>query len=517
LIFLKGFGFYRNSESLNLPKEVRMRKALEELGPIFTKLGQTLSTRADLFEPKYIEELSKLQDRDPPFPWEDVRRIIYGDLGEEPETLFKSINKNPISSASLGQVHKAVLRDGTKVIVKVQRPDILPIMEQDVRIMKYMIGFLIDNNPDWKHYHPDALINEFAVSLIKEADYRYEAKYAMEFAKNFEEYEGVSVPKVFLEYATKRVYVMEYAEGESLKEFIKTAKKAKKDKILKVFLDSFMKQVFVDRFFHADPHPSNLKVMKDGTLVYLDFGSMKKLNQEFSEDLRRILIHLTEGSAEKVVADVERAGMMGPHTDPLILEDDVERLYVTFFQRQEYEIGKALEELFAVFRSHRLNIPKDYALLIRAVIEAEGVAKQLDTKFDTTEFVKVYLKNREIARVTEKITVKNLKEGLKDLIDSLSDLPKNITDLSTKIAEGTIKVELKHQSLEDLSKQLDKVSNRISASILLAAIMIGSTLLMQAGITSSLVDLPAIAAVGFFSAMFLGFWMVLRIFRRSGF
>ncbi len=518
LIVLKILNWYRQSESLHLPNEARMKKALEELGPIFIKLGQTLSTRADLFEPKYIKELSKLQDKAPPFPWEDARQVIREDFNKEPEEMFKNINPNPISSASIGQVYTALLKNGDRVVVKVQRPGIKKVMEQDIRIMRYLVNFFMSNNPDWEHYDPNRLLDEFADALMRETDYRYEAKYAQMFWKNFEGYKGVRVPRVYSEYSTQRVLVLERLDGMSVREFIAKAAPNKKKSLLDLFANAYLKQVFEDHFFHGDPHPSNLMVLPNGTLAFLDFGNMKKLSEATVTGLASLLQNLMLGDMEALERGFEEEGIVPQGADKQALLKDLEHLYIVCYQTTGImcDVGKSLEEVISVFRKHHMAIPSEYAALMRSFTEAEGVSKQLLPDFYMFNYVDAYFKEAKLKRIASLVSGDNIKTNMRNVIESLGQLPRNMNLLSKKLADGTIGIELRHQSLNELTIEMDRVSNRVSASILLAAIMVGSALIMQAGITSNLVDIPALGAIGFFLAMILGFWMVIRIIRRSG-
>ncbi|MBN2517944.1 MAG: AarF/ABC1/UbiB kinase family protein [Candidatus Altiarchaeota archaeon] len=514
---LKKLSWYKQSRALNLSKAARLRMTFEELGPIFVKFGQMLSTRADIFKREYVEELSKLQDSAPAFSWEEAEGIIKTELGREPPELFELIEKTPLASASLGQVHEAVLKGGRRVVIKVQRPDIIREIEQDIRLMRYLSVFLVRNNPDWESYNLPGLIDEFDRSIHREVDYRFEGRYADKFRKIFENDKTVYVPRILWEYSTEKILVMEYVDGVNLKYLITECKKRRNRIVAERIMNSYLKQIFEHQFFHADPHPSNIFVLPDNTICYLDFGMMKHLGRDFTKQLSSILMSIFIGDLQGLVENLQTANILGPNVDKERLIRELEDVYTLYYESpSQAKIGQGLERILEIFAKYRMRVPEDYAMLIRSFIVVEGTVKQLNPKIDMVEHVKEYLSPTKELKFVNIKKITDFKDNLVRIAETMGGLPDAISKFSKSLATASITVDFKHQSLEELSKNLDRISNRISASILLAAILVGSSLIMTTGQGPLFFDFPVVGIVGFTFALILGSWMVVRIIRRAG-
>ena len=514
---LKKLSWYKRSKALDLSKAARLRMTFEELGPIFIKFGQMLSTRADIFKKDYIEELSKLQDSAPPFPWEEAEEILRKEFEREPGEVFESIEKVPIASASLGQVHEAVLKGDQRVVVKIQRPDVIRKIEQDIRLMKHLTKFLVRNNPDWESYNLPSLIDEFERSIHREVDYRFEGRYADRFRKNFEDDRTVHVPKILWEYSTEKVLTLEYVDGVNLKFLITEGKKRRNKIIAERIVDSYLKQIFEHQFFHADPHPSNIFVLGNNTICYLDFGMMKHLSRDFSKELSDILMSIFIDDIHGLVKSLQTSNILGPNVDKEKLIKDLEDLYAIYYESPaQANIGRGLERMLQIFAKYKMRVPEDYTMLIRSFIILEGTVKQLYPKLDMVDYVKAYLSPVKDLKFVSFKKIGDFKGNLMRISDTIGELPDAISKFSRAISEASVTVELKHQNLEELTKDFDRVSNRISTSILLASILVGSSLIITTGKGPLLFDLPLIGIVGFVLAMILGLWMVIRIIHKSG-
>jgi ubiquinone biosynthesis protein len=512
---LKNFPFYKRSEALNLSKPERLRMFFEELGPIFIKFGQMMSTRADLFNKKYITELSRLQDNAPPVPWKEAEAILKKELGRDIDKVFDSIDSNPIASASLGQVHEAILKDGTQVVIKIQRPNMLNIVDQDLRLMRRLTGVLLTSNPDWEAYNFKGLLEEFDIAVHRELNYQFEGNHADKFRKNFENDPNITAPKIFWAYSTERILVMEYIKGVDLKYLIHKKNVKRNYLVAHRFIKSYLDQIFEYRFFHADPHPSNVLVLKDNTLCYLDFGMMKYVSREFSRGLGNILYNILTGEIEGLVDDLVSSGVLKGEFNREKLVTELEELYVVYYQSKEKpEVTKGLEKILQVFEKYKMHLPSDYSMLIRAFIIVEGVSKQLDPQLNLADDIEQYLTAPKSLKYMTTHKLSEAKENVDDVLESFGKLPKAVTRFAERIAEGQFKVEF--NSLPEFTRELEKVSTRISASILLAAMIIASAVIIYAEVGPSAAGFPILGTIIFMIAILLGFWMVVRVIPKVG-
>ncbi len=512
---LKKAGFYGKSKSLDMSKPVRLRKTFEELGPIFIKFGQTLSTREDILPKEYVEELSNLQDKAPPLKWDIVELELEKELGKPYAKVFKSVRKAPLASASLGQVHRAVLKGGEKVVFKIQRPGIEKVMKQDIRLMKHMVKFMLINDPDLKSYNLPGLIEEFERGLEREIDYRFEGRYADKFKKNFKSESTVKVPEVYWKYSTENLLVMEYVDGVKVKELFHNKGEERNEEVARRIIDSYLKQVFEDRFFHGDPHPSNILVLKDDVICYLDFGLMKHLSREFSYNLSEILIYMMNGESRSLIESLQVGEILPEDVDKEKLARELEDLHILYYQTGKADLSGGLEKVLELFRKHKMRLPQEYALLIRSFIEMEGLSRQLAPKMDMVEHVHSYFTGlRGLAAIGKK-ELENMRISIVDILRTVGRLPRSLRKFAAALEKGSLSIEFKH--LDELIRELDRVSNRIAASILLAALIMGSALIIHAGaIGPEYLNLPLIGAFGFLVSMLLGLIMVMRIVRKSG-
>jgi len=499
---------------LSLP--VRVRLALEELGPTFIKLGQILSTRPDLIPSDYIEELQKLQDEVPPFAYEQVEKAIKRELGADVSEIFKLFEQIPFAAASLGQVHQAILKDGEKVVVKVQRPDIEKIIETDLDILFHLARLTEKHIPDSRLYDPVGIVEEFAKVIRLELDYGTEGRNAERFKKNFEGEEIIYTPKIYWEFSSKRILTMELIEGikiNALEELDKAGYDRKK--IAENGAKAFMKQILIDGFFHADPHPGNMLVMKGEIIGFMDFGMMGRLDEETREKGVDLFIALMERNPDKIINEMLDLGIAPPEIDTRSLKIDIKEMIDQYYNKplREIKLGELINQLVEISIRYQIKMPAEFALLGKALLTIEGIGLELDPDFNLAEIAKPYAKDIILERKSpQRLFIKFLND-LNELYNLIILIPRQLNKTLKKMEKGTFKLEFQHRGLENLISALDKAANRIAFSLILAAIIVGSSLIMQTDKGPHFMGFPVIGVLGFLIAAILGLGLVIIIIR----
>ncbi|UYO05288.1 ABC1 kinase family protein [Paenibacillus sp. PSB04] len=501
----------------------RIRLVLEDLGPTFVKLGQLASTRSDLLPEPIIRELIKLQDQVPPFSSESSKGIIEQELDDAIEDIFSWFEESPIAAASIGQVHLAKLKTGEDVAVKVQRPGALQMVVRDLEILRDLTA-LAEKRWVWvKQYQIARLVEEFASSMRAELDYTQEGRNAEKIALQFQNDETVCIPRIFWQYTSSRVMTMEYVRGISLshqEELV--AKGYDLKETAEKLVESMLHQIFIEGFFHADPHPGNLLVRKDGSLAYLDFGMVGRLSEEMKDHLSSLIIALMRKNTDSMVRAVLRLGMMPEDGDIRELRRDLDSLREQYYNIpfSEISMGTALNDLFAVAQRHKVMIPPDLTLLGKALLTMEGVIEKLDPTLSIIDMAEPFGRKLIKDRFSTRNLRKKLLGGAAGLAEALFDLPDQARQISSLISKGKLKVEISVPEMEALMRKLDQISNRLSFSIVLLAfsiimvgLIIGSSLNQQ---SSVLWHFPVIGT-GFIVALLMVLWLLFSIFKSGRF
>ena len=499
-----------------LPLPVRVRLALEELGPTFVKLGQILSTRPDLIPLDYIEELQKLQDKVPPFAYEQVEQIIKRELGAKVLEIFESLEQKPFAAASLGQVHQAILKDGEKVVVKVQRPDIEKIIETDLDILFRLARLTEKHIPDSRLYDPVGIVEEFAKAIRLELDYGTEGRNAERFKKNFEGDETIYTPKIYWESSSKRILTMELIEGIKINNLKKLDKAGyNRKKIAENGAKAFMKQILIDGFFHADPHPGNMLVMKEGIIGFMDFGMMGRLDEEMREKGLDLFIAIMERNPNKIINEMLDLGIAPSEIDLPSLKIDIREMLDQYYDKslKENKLGELISQLVEISIKYHIKMPAEFALLGKSLITIEGIGSELDPDFNLAEIAKPYAKDLILERKSPQRLFTKLLNDLSELYNLIILIPRQLNKTLKKMEKGTFKLEFQHRGLENLISALDKSTNRLSYSLILAAIIIGSSLIMQTDKGPHFMGFPVIGVLGFLISGVLGLGLVIMILR----
>ena len=500
---------------LSLPEHTRL--AIEELGPTFIKLGQILSTRPDLIPPAYIRELSKLQDAVPPAPWETIKSRIETELGGPIEDIFASFEVEPVAAASLAQVHGAILPSGEEVIVKVQRPGIEDVIAVDLEILFDLARLIQERTPLGRLYDLPEIAEEFAYTLRAEMDYRREGRNADRFRANFADEPYLYIPKVYWNYTTERVLVLERIHGIKIDD-IEALDAAGVDRH-QVALNAariIIKEVLEDGFFHADPHPGNFFVMEGAVIGAMDFGMVGYLNQHMREELVRLYIVTLSLDSERIVDQLIRMGALEHRVDRRGLRRDLDLLLLKYYglPLKEIRAQEMMEEVIPLAFRHHLRLPSELWLLGKTLAMMEGVGLKLDPDFNIFEVSRPYVRRLIWQIASPWVWGKRLAQGASDWSELLASLPRQIPRLLEQVEQGELQLTMSLRESKGVLRKLDRIANRLAVSILAASLIIGLALMISAfrlgeqkGVGFWLV------IAGFIAASILGLWLLFSIWR----
>ncbi len=494
----------------------RIRMALEELGPTFVKLGQQLSMRPFLFPLELIEELTKLQDEVAPFLFEKVKEIVERELKAPLEKNFFYFDPDPIASASLAQVHKAVTQAGEKVVVKVQRPEIKKIIDSDMSILKDLANLLDRYIPESRQYDPKGMVEELSKTFRREIDFKNEGRNIDIFAENFKEDKTVFVPKVYWELSTNLVLTMEYIEGVKVSNLQEIERRGLDRKVIAQNSGkAVFKQIFIDGFFHADPHPGNIFVLENNVIAPVDFGMMGKLSESAMDEMSDLLIAVVTWDAKAVVKVYEKAGILEEGINLKALEADFNDFLYRYHKipLSRLDMKSIVNELFYIIHRYNIQVQSELMLLGRALVTYEEVARMLDPDYNFINEAIPYVKKLAKRKYKPKVIMRDLLRGFHDLRDFLVGFPFELRKITQKIGKGELSFTLQHKGLERLILEIDRASNRISFALVVAAIIVGSSLIMRMEVGPYLFGYPLLGIMGYIMAGLLGIWLVIAILR----
>lgn len=494
-----------------------IRLALEELGPTFVKLGQILSTRPDLLPPEFISELSKLQDEVPPAPWEKIKAIIETELDATLDNLFTFFDPTPIAAASLAQVHAATLPNGHKVVVKVQRPDIEQVIDNDLDILYDLARLAQERTALGDYYNLVDLAEEFAYSLRAELDYRREGRNADRFKANFAGESHLYVPQVYWQFTTRRVLAQERIAGIKIDniEALETAGYDRHQLALHC-ARLIIKEVLEDGFFHADPHPGNLLVMPGEVIGLMDFGTVGRLTPTDRTNLVRLYIVAVQLDAEGIVEQLVRMGIAGGHLDHTALQRDLQRILLKYYNLPLKDIStrELLEEIQPIIYRHRLQLPSDLWLLVKTFAIMEGVGRRLDPDFDIFAVSKPH-----VARFLRRLWLPSewgpgVLRSLTSWLDLTGNLPNHLSRLLHQAERGELTIQINQPAVERTTVRLDHIANRLILGLLLSALIIALALLIPTfNLTWPWNFFTWIIIISFAIMSILALWLIISILR----
>ncbi len=496
----------------------RLRNAFEELGPTYIKMGQLLSTRADWLNPEFIEELEHLQDQVPSFPLEQVQAIL-AEEGIDLEQDFSFFNPQPIAAASIGQVHEGVLSSGIRVVVKVKRPGIDDRIKTDLEILRE-ISVWLERRSEWiRFYKFSEIVDELGQALVNELDFQKEARNIEIFYANFKDIDTVIIPKVFWEYSGQRVLTMEYVEGVKISDLARL-KQQQYDtgRIASHIVKALYHQIYEHGFFHADPHPGNMAVGEGERIIFYDFGQVGIIEEYDRDRYTTLLIGMMKHDVMGVTRSLLDIADNTQQISPEELRRDVANLSRKYYglPLSQINVAEALRELLDLSAQYRVRLPAQLSLLIKMLMTIESTIAGLDPTLSLVDIAVPYGKKAVKARLAGPRIKRELGELLLDYTNIARRLPQDISSILKKLHEGQITIRVEDSRVEKLGIKLDLISNRLSLAIILASLIIGTSMFANLSGSSLLSRLP-IAELGFILALLLGLFLAYSILRSGRF
>ena len=501
---------------LHKSRAERVRLALEELGPTFIKLGQMLSTRFDLFSCDTIDELRKLQDKIHPFPAEKASSILEQELGRPLETFLTEFDGAPIAAASIAQVHRAVACDGRELALKIQRPGIETMIRNDMDILLGLAHLLLKHIPESEFYDPVGIVEEFRRWIGQELDFYQEGRNTDRFRRNFGKDRTVRVPVVHWDLTTSKVLALEFIRGIPVGETAAIDEAGLNRKILaKNGMKIALRAAFEFGFFHGDPHPGNFLVLQNNVLALLDFGLVGRLDDTLGGLMGRMLSGILDKDADRILRVLSQVGSIGDDVDVVALKTDLRDFVDQYYGAPLYQLklDRLIREMLNLFSRHRIRLTRELYLMGKALMEVEGIARNLDPKVDMMSLAEPYIRSATKTRMNGKRLTRDLGAAIEDYTEFIGTLPDTMRNILQKLRRGELGVNIHHQGLDRLIRELDKSTNRLSFSLIIAAIIVASSLIIQINLGPTFFGLSAFGLTGYVLAGLLGLWLVTAIMK----
>lgn len=499
-----------------LTQPVRLRLAMEELGPTFIKLGQILSTRPDVLPREYIEEFRKLQDTVPSLPVEEIVVQVERELGYPVGEIFAEFSPTPLAAASIAQVHRGRLNTGEEVVIKVRRPGISQLVATDLDIL-LGLAYLIEHHiPAAGIYDPIALVKEFRRTINREMDFAREGRTIDRFAANFAGDEKVHVPKVFWDQTGETVLTMEFIHGIKISDFDRLVTAGHDlQAVARNGADAILKQVLVHGFFHGDPHPGNIYILPGDRICFLDYGMFGRLTEELKYQLIDLIVAILQRDVDRVLKHLLFSSDLTEEIPVHQVKRDLSEFIDEYYgvPLEDIHAGRLLSEFIEILTNYRIRFPSDLMLLAKTLITIEGIGRQLDPQFNMIAHMQPFIENL----VRERLSPTNLGRDFLRIAQSygalVKNLPGDLKELINRVNRNKFKIDLEHRGLDRLINDIDKSSNRLSFSLLIASLIVGSSLIMLTNKGPMLFGFPVLGFLGYLIAGFLGLWLAIAILR----
>jgi ubiquinone biosynthesis protein len=501
---------------MNLSTPQRVRLTLEELGPTFVKFGQILSGRPDLIPGDFIKELNRLQDEVPAFPFQDAKAIIERELDRPLGELYDDFEETPVAAASLAEVFRARTKTGEEVAVKVQRPGIEEVIDADIRILRRLAALAERKLPEFAAIGPAAIVDDFAVSIHQELDYVREGRSADGFRKFFEDDATVHVPKVHWDLSTRRVLTLDYIRGIKVSEHARLEAAGLDRKSIAINgVNLILREIFELHRFHGDPHPGNLFVLADNVIAPVDYGMTGRLDQERVDQLGTLITATVEkdpGTMSTVLLEMCEAT---DRTQAAALRSRLADLLDRYHDAplKEIRLADFIEGVIDFFRGNKVHFPRDLVMMARSLIIIEGVGCALHPELAMVGLMEQFARKLAIRKADPTRVFQNIGKTIAESAGLLKTLPSDTREILAKIKRDDLTVRFDHRGLERLSSVLDRSSNRLSFAIVIAALIVGSSLVFQTGAGPRVFDYPLAGLVGVVLSMILGLWLLVGIMR----
>jgi ubiquinone biosynthesis protein len=505
-------------EAVKLDPPQRMRLALEELGPTFVKLGQVMATRVDLFPPHWIAEFEKLHAHVPSVPFEELLPDLERVLGRSPFEVFRDVDTRAHAAASIAQVHRARLQDGTPVVLKVRRPGVRAKIEADLRLLRYVAELIESEIPEARRYRPAEIAEQFARSLEREVDFATETRNIERFAKNFEDDPNIIIPKIFPEWTSDTLLVQEHVDGIPGMNLAAVEAAGLDRKLLAARgADAFLKMILIDGFFHADPHPGNVFYVPGNRIVIIDFGMVGRLSPQRRNQVVDLLAGLARMEEEPML-DVLLDWAGEAYVDEAKLAADVNELAFEYegVPLKDIRIGTLIRHFAAIVREHSIVLPSDLSLMFKALITLEGLGRQYDPDFHIIDNLAPLLRRALRERYQPSEVVRRGRGAVTDFFNLVTSVPRDLARLLREARRGKTRVDLDLKRLDHFGRQLDRTLDRVTVGIMTASLVIGSAIVMTVREGPSVLGINVLTALGFVGyvvAFLNSVWIIYGIWR----
>lgn len=496
------------------PTPEELTDDLEKMGPTFIKFGQLLASRPDLLPEPYLKALARLQDKVKPFPYEQVEEIVSAELGVRISRAFSFFEEKHLAAASLGQVHRAALRDGRSVVVKVQRPDIRKQIADDFEVLEEIADFFDQHTDIGRRYRFGKVLAEFKSSILQELDYQREASNLTTLANNLKEFPHIYVPLPVLDYSSRSVLTMDYVSGTKITALSPIAQlDIKGDVLAEELFKAYLKQVLIDGFFHADPHPGNIFLTDDGRIALLDLGMTGRLSSNMQSNLLRLLMAISEGNGDESVKIILRISETADDFD----EHEFTKKATAFVSEQRnqtlnrQDVGKALMAVSRTAANTGLYVPTELTLLGKTLLQLEEVGKVLCPDFNTNASVRRNVAQIMTTRMRMAASPGHLFGSFLEMKDFIGGLPERVNKILDTVGNSDLEINVKTPDAHHLLNGFEKIANRVTTGILLAALIIGAALMMHINSSFQIFGYPGIAMIFFLIAIGGSSWLVLGI------
>jgi ubiquinone biosynthesis protein len=510
-------GWKYTDDVAHLDRPQRVRRLLEILGPTFVKLGQILATRPDLFGPEWISEFEKLQSQVPHLDFKELRPLIEEELGAPLEEIFQEVDPKPLAAASLAQVHRATLKDGTKVVIKIQRPGIRASIESDMHLLTHLATLAEKNCQELATYHPQKVVQQFVKSLQGELNFMTEGQNAEQVAANFEGNEHIVIPRVYWEWTKERINVQEFVDGipgVNLQAIDDAGMDRKR--LAQTGANAVLKMIMLDGLFHADPHPGNFFILPGERIAFIDFGMIGRVTEVRRQQIMRLLQSMMQNDAEGLCTILlqwsDRDG-----EDPGELLGAVEEFLSKYSGKsmERMDLSAMVGDLLGLVRGNKLSMPPDQAMLLKVFVSLDGAFKKLDPTFDMMVAIQPTLQEAVMNQFSPQALGKRGLKVLTQYLELFADLPKEIRRSIQTIKTGNLRVRIDLNQLEALQKRLTRISNRLAIAAITSALIVGTSIIVASGKGPTIggIDLNASFEIG---AVIGGALILISIWRDKG-
>jgi ubiquinone biosynthesis protein len=518
--------FAPETESSEIEPDVKARaeafaKALEKMGPTYVKFGQVLSTRPDVVPPEYITALESLQDHLEPFSFGEVERIIEEELGVRLSKAFESIEATPLAAASLGQVHRAVLRDGREVVIKVQRPNVREQVHKDLEVFSDIAIELERHTEIGRKLNLTGALEQAKLVLYNELNYRQEARNAETLRKNLADFPQIYIPVVIDDLSSSRVLTTELVKGKKVSKLTPLALiEGNYAELGAVLIHAYLKQVCVDGFWHSDPHPGNVFIREvDGIpqIVLLDFGMVSRISHEFQDEVIKLLLAISSNRGAEVADACVRMSEIGERFEPLKLTREISTIVAAVHDTTSSDIntGQLIFNVIAVANNNDLRAPAELTMIAKTLLHLDSITQKLDPDFDPQRVIRDYAEKLIGQKLAQKFNPRNFYPALLDLNQLVLDLPHRVREIVDLTAAGRLTFGIKLNQAEELLGGMHKIANRITVGVVIAALLVSSSLMMRVPTTFTLFGSPGLAVLGYLLASAAGFYLVVSTLVRD--